>query len=116
MPALFWKKAFLHLDWLVLPWFPLCLNGLLGLHYPGSDTRLKVVGNNGYLSPEQARQFLVPRANAISCRRAESQNELIPIHERIFLILASDLHFLKKRPTLHGQGHKTLGQLEDFSW
>ena len=26
------------------------------------------------------------------------------------------LHFLKKRLTLHGQGHKTLGQLEDFLW
>ena len=26
------------------------------------------------------------------------------------------LHFLKKRLTLHGQGHKTLGQLEDFPW
>ena len=26
------------------------------------------------------------------------------------------LHFLKKRLTLHGQGHKALGQLEDFPW
>ncbi len=28
----------------------------------------------------------------------------------------NDLHFLKRRLTLHGQGHKTLGQLEDFPW
>jgi hypothetical protein len=26
------------------------------------------------------------------------------------------LHFLKRGLTLHGQGHKTLGELEDFPW
>jgi hypothetical protein len=33
-----------------------------------------------------------------------------------FLTQDSCLHFLNRRLTLHGQGHKTLGQLEDFPW
>ena len=27
-----------------------------------------------------------------------------------------NLHFLRKGLTLHGQSHKTVGQLEDFPW
>ena len=38
------------------------------------------------------------------------------LNEMRFLRHGKGLHFLKKRLSLHGQGHKTLGQLEDFPW
>ena len=36
--------------------------------------------------------------------------------EQLSPFLQQHLHFLKRGLTLHGQGHKTLGELEDFPW